>query len=251
MSTSSQMTAGAQAEPPSNPLSPLVRIFFSPADAFVLRGKRPWLIPLAAACLMALTMNVIVVTGIGMETIMRNQFESRPELVERLGQDRIDQMARDAGSPARKWISFASALIVTAILLAIVAGLLLGGLLATGAEATYGAILTVCALSWFAYLTVQTIATAVFIASVRDYSGVDMQNLIALNPTLFVDRATTSRFLYSILSSLDLLSFWAIALMGIGASKVSRNVSVTKGIATIAMIWAVYVFGKAGFASLF
>lgn len=251
MGTSPQMTAGPHPETSPNSLSPFVQIFFSPSDAFVLSGKRPWLLPLIAACLVALVMNVVLVTGIGMETLMRNQLESRPELAERLGQDKIDQMVHDAGSPARKWIGFASAFFVTAIVLAIIAGIYLGALLATGAETTYGAVLAACALCWFAYLTVQTIATGVFVASVKDYSGVDMQNVIALNPTLFVTRATTSKFVYSLLSSLDLISFWVIALMGIGFAKVSRNVSITKGIVTVVVVWAVYVVGKSGFAMLF
>ncbi len=239
----------------SSPLRGLLTIFFSPGDTFVSAGrsgKRPWLVPLIAACLIALAINVMVVHVIGMETIMRTQLESRPAIVEQMGQEKVDQMVRAAGeSQTQLWIGRVMAVVGTIIFLCIAAGLILGGLMMTGAETNFAAVLTACAWAWYVYLAIQAIATAAFLAAVRDFSGVDVSSLIVLNPSMFLDRSSTSPALYSLVSSLDLLSFLAIFLMALGISKLSAGVSFGKAFAVVIVLWGVYVLGKAGFAAIF
>jgi hypothetical protein len=59
-------------------------------------------------------------------------------------------------------------------------------------------------------------------------------------------------FLASILTSIDVFSAWTIALLSIGFASVSdRKLSAQKAAAAVLALWAVYVLGKAGIATLF
>jgi hypothetical protein len=59
-----------------------------------------------------------------------------------------------------------------------------------------------------------------------------------------------SAALHSILSSLDVFSFWTLALLVIGFAA-SARVSRKAATGVIVAIWALLVLGKAGFAAIF
>ena len=239
--------------PRRSPLWGLASIFFSPSETFAAsRERRAWLVPVLAASMMGLILNIMVINVIGLETITRNELESRPQLAERLGQERLDEMARDAGaSSTRKWISYASAAFMIPIGLCIVSGIILGGLLITGGSVDFRSVLTAAAWGAYASLTIQVLATAAFLSAVRDFSGVEVSNLIALNLSIFLDRSSTSPALYSIASSVDLLSFYNMFLMSLGISKLSAGMSFARAFSVVLALWALYVLARAGFASLF
>jgi len=74
---------------------------------------------------------------------------------------------------------------------------------------------------------------------------VNVQNALAFNPGAFMDPATSSKFLYSLATSLDLFSFWTILLMATGL-KAAAGKKLSFGGALFAVVfpWAVYVLGK-------
>jgi hypothetical protein len=205
-----------------------------------------------AAALLSLILNFAITNVIGMETIMRNELEARPQIAERLGQERVDQMAREAGeSSARKWIGYIAAFLMVPIGLCVVSGILLGCLLITGGTINFRSVLTAAAWGAYASLTIQVIATAAFLSMVRDFEGVEVSNLIALNLSIFFDRSSTHPSLYSVASSIDLLSFYNMFLMSLGISKLATGISFAKAFGVVLALWALYVMAKAGFASLF
>ena len=67
-------------------------------------------------------------------------------------------------------------------------------------------------------------------------SSMNFQNMIASNPAYFMDRATSSGFLYRFCGSLDLFAFWSIFLMGIGFSIISKNRKLSRGKATVIVL---------------
>lgn len=239
--------------PPSIPLRGLATIFFSPSETFgASRGKRAWIVPVLAAALLGLMLNVMITNVIGMETIMRSELEARPQIAERLGQERIDQMAREAGeSSTRKWIGYIAALIMIPVGLCVISGILLGCLLITGGTIDFRSVLTAAAWGAYASLTIQVVATAAFLSMVRDFEGVEASNLVALNLSIFFNRSSTHPSLYSIASSVDILSFYNMFLMSLGISKLGTGISFAKAFSVVLALWALYVLAKAGFASFF
>lgn len=71
-----------------------------------------------------------------------------------------------------------------------------------------------------------------------DRAELNIQNLIPFNPAAFMDAAKVSKPLYSLASSIDLLSFGQIALIGFGYSKVSGR-SFAQCAGAVTALWAV------------
>jgi hypothetical protein len=84
-------------------------------------------------------------------------------------------------------------------------------------------------------------------------SEVDMESLqsgsiVASNAAAFAPEEA-GKALIALLASFDVFSFWTIALMIIGYAVVARVSKATAAVAVI-VLWAIYVAGKAGLASL-
>ena len=71
-----------------------------------------------------------------------------------------------------------------------------------------------------------------------------------MTPTRWAKVERDQKALHSLLGSLDIFSFWTIALLSIGFAAAAR---VKKGQAAgvIVALWAVFILGKAGFAAIF
>jgi hypothetical protein len=215
-------------------------------------GPRPWLVPLVACCLLALLTNVIVINVVGMGTLMRTGIEASPRIAEQLGPEKIDQMVRDAEtSSVRKYGSYAAALFGTPIFLCLVAGIAFGLLLATGAQTKFGSILAAEAFATYAVLVVTCIGTGIFLLAVKDYAGVDFQNILMLNAGAFLDKQTTAGWVRGLAGGIDLLAFWALFLKVVGYHKISERVSMTQA-ATVAIgMYLMLVLIKTGWGAMF
>lgn len=233
----------------------LIRVFYEPEKVFAEikdAQKGVWMLPLIATLLISFLTTFTFLSMIGLETITRNQLEASPRVTQSLGQERIDQMAREAGaSTARKVVTYATAVAASAISMLLVAAILFGLAQMMDAGTTYGKVLAVCCYSFFAYGLVTGIMSIAIIAATSDYSGLDLGSLIKTNPAIFLDKSTTSRPLYSLLSSLDLLSFWLIFLLGLGLSKVGPKLKLSRALTLVIIPWVVWVLGRAGLAALF
>jgi hypothetical protein len=72
------------------------------------------------------------------------------------------------------------------------------------------------------------------------------------NPGAFMDPKTSSKFLYSVATSLDLFSFWIMILIATGLKAASgKKLSFGGAFFAVALPWAVYVLGKSAFAGIF
>jgi hypothetical protein len=230
----------------------LLEVFYAPEKIFAEVGKTAsWRLPFIAGIVLTLIITFANSGVIDQGTILRNQLEANPRIAEQLGQERIDQMVRDANSPSAKIRTYVLAPIAAGVVTLILAGIFFGLAQVASAGTTFKKVLGITAYSSWAHGLVAGIGGWVVLRMMDDPSGAEMSNLIKLNPTLFMDKAESSKALYSIASSLDLVSFWMIFLLGLGISKVSNRMSLGKGLIIVLIPWAIYVLGKAGFATLF
>src|SRR5262249_40110877 len=80
----------------------------------------------------------------------------------------------------------------------------------------------------------------------------NLQNPLAFNPGAFMDQATSSKFIYSLASSLDLFSFWGIFLVATGIKAAGgKKISFGGALFCVVLPWALYVLGKASIAGMF
>jgi hypothetical protein len=230
----------------------LLTVFYAPEKLFAEVGETgKWVLPFVASLLIAALISIATTNMIDMSAYVRAELESNRLASQYLTQQQIDQAARDAASPGAKMRGYIMAPVITGVVLLIMAGVLLGLSMIVDAGTSFKKVLSVCAYSGFAYSVVGGLGGIVALKMMGDTSTADLYNLVKLNPTLFMDQATASKPLYSLASSLDLLSFWRIFLIGLGLSKVSKKLSLGKGLGLAIVPWAAYVLGKMGWAAIF
>jgi hypothetical protein len=237
--------------PSAHPIRGLLTIFFSPAETFERAGPRPWLVPMIAVALLALLINVAVIQVMGMGTIVRNQIEANTKIAESLGPEKINQMAQDADSGPRKAITYAMAVVGAPVFVLCIAGITFGALLVTGATTKFHAVVGATAWSAYAVLAVTAVGTLVFLAAVKDFSGVDPQNMLMLNGSIFFDRQTSPAWLRSLAGGVDLIAIWGLFIRALGLTRLSERVSMAQAAGVVGTLYVLYVIGKTGFAAMF
>ncbi len=229
----------------------LLEVFYAPEKVFAEVGKTgAWRLAVLALLLLTVATTIVRSTVVSPGDILRGQMEGS-RIGEQLGREKIDEMVRNANSTPAKVRGYVIGPIAAVVITLIMAGLLFGLAQVMSAGTTYKKVLAVTAYCSFAYGLVAGFGAIIALSMMSDPAGAEMTNLIKLNPTLFMDKASTSKALYSIASSLDLLSFWMIFLLALGISKVSERMSFAKGLTVVLIPWAIYVMGKAGLSMVF
>ncbi len=230
----------------------LIEIFYSPGKVFEAQREKPnWWLPMLLCVALSLLSTVMVMNMVGMGTIVRNQLE-QSAAGRQMSPEQLDKVvAASETSKLQKTIAYVAAPVTSVIALVVVAGILMGLLQMTSAGARFPQVLAVVGFSWWAYSVVALILAFIVLKSMPDYAGVDFQNLVVLNLSPLLDKATASKPLYRLVASFDLLTFYAIFLMGLGLSTVSARLTLKKGILLVAIPWLVYVGIKVGLAAIF
>jgi hypothetical protein len=96
--------------------------------------------------------------------------------------------------------------------------------------------------------TVLAIAV-MFLKSPDDFN---MQNPLVFNPGAFLDQATTSKFVYSVASSLDLFRIWTMVLIGLGLKAAGgKNISTGGAMAAVFVPWLLWTLCAGLLAGVF
>jgi hypothetical protein len=80
----------------------------------------------------------------------------------------------------------------------------------------------------------------------------NLQNPLVFNPGAFMDPLTSSKFLYSLASSLDLFRLWTLVLIAIGLKAAGgKQVSMGGAVTAVFLPWAIWTLGAAALAGAF
>jgi hypothetical protein len=236
--------------PRGNPAMGLLSIFYSPAEAYTGSGRNGWLIALAAACLIAVLGNWFIINKIGYGTIVRNQIESNTTMAERLGPAGIDKIVQDAEkSTVQKSLAYIGAPIGIFVISFLFAGLAYAFLLVLSAQTTYRHILTAGSWATYAVMLVMMAGSAVTVALMSDFSGVNISHIFGLNAGMFLADAKPA--VRALAGGIDLIAFWAIFLQVIGATKLSQRVTTGQAVTVYVTIHVLFTMLKAGWAAMF
>ena len=74
----------------------------------------------------------------------------------------------------------------------------------------------------------------------------DIRNPLAFNVGAFIP-SDSAQWMKGLASSIDVFSFWIMALMAVGVSAASRKMSFGKALAVIMLPWALYVLLKTSY----
>ncbi len=163
--------------------------------------------------------------------------------------EQLDQALRNATAVAHV-LTPVGAVVGPPIFLALAAGvglLILRGIF--GAQASFKTIFSVTCYAALPTVIGDLMGMAVLLFG--DLSRLNPQSPIPTSLGFFLDSASTPRPLYALASSLDLLTFWFLALVAVGLSRASRGQVKAKTIFAIYFgIWLVLTLGKMGLAWL-
>jgi hypothetical protein len=249
---------GVQAVQPVPPLTEIQRVtntFIAPSRTFedIQRGNKSWWLPFVIVALVGYIFFAAVYTKVGMATVSENQIKLNPKAEERLAQ----------ATPEQRETQMKISVTVTEIIFAINPLLILGGialmslvLLGTvnfifGGKATFGGIFSV----WiFALLPgiLKALLGALVLFMGAPPEQFNIKNYAPTNLAAFVfpNAAEANQALYSLFSSLDIITIWTLVLLSIGVATVAK-VKRTSGYIAVFGWWALLVLVGVGWAAAF
>ena len=134
-------------------------------------------------------------------------------------------------------------LIIAAVLLGIAGGLMGGGMRFKQVFA---------AVAWSGMPGIVSAILTVVVIFLKNPDDFNMQNPLAFNLGAFMDPNTSSKFVYSLASSLDLFVLWMILLIATGLKAAAgKKLTFTGALVAVLLPWAVWVLGKSALAGAF
>ncbi len=229
----------------------LTGIYFEPRKTFESINRKPtWLGLFVILALLGSGVAYALTARMDYQTYMRKAIKMNP-MTRNLSEDRVDEII--ASRPPSAFQRYSGVfmapvgMIVGYVVLALVFLVLF---ILMGASIGFKKSLAVTVWGMGPPGIIVTILSIIFILT-KDPQTLDINPAgnVASNLGLLVSPAERPG-LNSLLSSIDLFSFWTIYLLATGYSVVSeRRITVGKAAAGIIVLWLLYVFGKAWFMS--
>jgi hypothetical protein len=249
MSTS-QTAQVSDAMPPLSEVSRIADVFANPKRAFADIVVRPrWYVPVVLWVIIGLCFVVLFTQRVGFERMLQQSFDQSPRTQNMTAEQREKSM--QVGLAVAKPMAFASAIAgppLTVLVVAAVLMLIANSLL--GTQITFPQMCAITAYSCLTYLV--STALAIVVMFIRSPDEFDLKNPLAFNIGAFLNADTAPKWLVSLCTSLDVFSFWTIALIAIGIMATSRKMTFGKAAVAVLIPWAVVVLLKsaaAGFMS--
>jgi hypothetical protein len=244
MSEPTTPVPGVPEGPQSFP-SRFMGVFFSPGETFASIARRPdFIAPLIVLMAGTIAVTETIIAKIGMERILRMALEQR-------GQANIPPEAFQRALQIQSIIMHVVGVVSLPIILLIIAavGLLIVNAL-FGAKVSFKqAFSATCYANLVGFLgALMALALILF----GDPEHFNLQNFIPTNPGYFMNPLETSKPMAAVAGSLDIFTFWVMALLSIGFSEATmRKVRARTLFFIFFGLWAVWVLGKVGLAAIF
>jgi hypothetical protein len=257
VSAAAVAVSAPEAVPPESELVPsmsfgarFIGVFVSPGETFEDIARRPGFIaPLIVAIVSGLAILETMIFKIGMERIVRQSLEQSGQAA-RMSAEQLERTVH-TGATVATVIGHVGVVVIGPAMLLIMAALGLGILvLIYGAPAKFKAVFS--ATCYANLVSVLGVVMGVALILFGDPEHFNAQNPIPSNVGFFLNPLETSKPLYSLASSADILWIWTMILMAMGWSRVSGGKAKTVPVfLAFAGVWLIWVFGKMGFVAIF
>lgn len=215
------------AEPKPNTFQRLVGVLTAPDETFASIVRRPnWLTPLLLMVVLSIVGAVVLVPRIDINSSLQEQAEmsGRP----------LDPHAAKFVGAFVKMTMYVSPLIAIAII-ALCAILLLIAFRMFGGEGEFSQAFSIVLYSWTPQL-IRSIVSMIVLLQRPSFKLMEMQEPIRSNLSFLV-QMKTQPFLFALLGSLDIFTFWTLFLLVVGFARMSRF-SRTKSAVIVLTMWA-------------
>jgi hypothetical protein len=223
-------------------------LFWAPGAAFADIVRKPrWWVPMILVIAAYLAFTSMAANRIGWEEIIRDGM-ARSSRTQDMSAADIDRAVQQQ----LKFVpimSYAGGVVgVPIAVLVMAAAITLFFSVFMGANARFGKVFGVISYAQLPGLLMMALATVVLhIKAPEDF---DMQNALPLNVGFYMPD-TVPRWLTSMLSSIDLPTFWVMALMIIGLRAIDPKATRGKAMAAVFLPWGIWVLGKTALAAVF
>jgi hypothetical protein len=229
---------------PDGAAARLIGVFLFPVRTFRSIARRPgWVLPLALWTALSFLVGELVLARTDWDSVIRRGVARRQQT---LSDSQID--AAVERSRRLSWVFDVFAAVTPAVVALATAGALWAACEAFGWELRFRQSLGVTVHAFLPGI----LASLALLAMLWGRDTIDPQSLGDLIPTSagpLVEREAAPA-LHSLLSSLDLLSFWTMALLVLGLSE-ATGAPRRRMAGLVLGLWALYVLGKAGVTALF
>ncbi len=226
-------------------LGRLVGALVSPVGTFRSIAERPtWAVAMAVLVLAAVVTNWVAAPRIDWAEETREAFERRGG-----GSEGEIEQAVEIQERFGKWIAIAGVAIGGPIVYLVIALVFWVVLRMLGGDFGYPSSLAVTVHGFMPFALAAFLSLPI-IFSRPELSAAELQRGLLASNLSFLAGEEPSRPLVALLASLDLFSFWSLALLAIGYAAVGRLSRSTAGTA-VGVLWGLFVLGKVGLAAIF
>jgi hypothetical protein len=226
--------------------------FTAPSKTFedIKRGNRSWWLPLIISTLFVYILFTTITMKIGWQQVVDNVIHLSPKTEEKLAQAPPAQ--RELSNKISLYATQGALLANPVLAIVVVA---LGSLVLWGTinfifagKATYGSIVA----AWF-YASLPSIIKVV-LGTIVIFAGAapesfNIKNFAPTNLGAFLNPAETNKALYTLATSLDVVTIWTLVLLGMGTAIVA-GVKRTSGYIAVFGWWAIIVLFSVGVAAV-
>lgn len=228
----------------------IINTYIAPSKTFTdLRRSASWWGPWLLIAVVSLFFVYSVQKQVTFEQITKNQIShsSRADQFEKLPPD---QQARQIGISNKilAGAMYGSPLLILFYVLIGTVVLWATFKVGVGAETTFGQAYAIMMYASLPGIVGAILGIISLFAGVNP-EGFDINNPVGTNLAYYLDPETTGKFLRGLASSVDVINFWTILLIGIGyacTSKVKRSTAIT----IVAVWYIIYKLATSGLASL-
>lgn len=241
----------SSSEPAPQGMSGIARVagvFFEPGKTFEDIGRRPsWFLPLLIIVLSTVMFTMVLGQHVGWEHIVRQQVEANSSAAQLPAEQREQRIA--AGARIAPIFGFSTVIfiplgyVITAAILLAMTAMMSGGL-------KFKQVFAVVCYSGLPGVLFAVLGVVVmFLKKPEDFN---VNNPLMFNAGAFMDPQSTSKFLYSFATSMDLFSFWMIFLIATGLKAAAgKRLSFGGAMTAVVVPWAIYVLCKSALAGAF
>lgn len=227
-------------------LSRIGGVLFSPGKTFSYIASKPdWVIPLVVIIIFSLISVVMITSRVDLGAAVREQLAPRLERGEMSEED--VERAVEVSTRIGKYAPYGGVILAFPLMLLIISGVFhLIFTLQTG-ESTFRKVFSVTTYS-FMPSVISSIITTLLLLSRPGGSVTSPEDLLRSSVAAFLDPQATSKFFYSLASSVEFFSIWILALLVFGYSA-ATNMSKKKTAVVVIALWLIFIIGKAAIAS--
>jgi hypothetical protein len=224
-------------------------VFFEPAKTFEDVARRPsFLTPLLLVIVASLVFTTLYSQHVGWERTVRHQVETSSRAAQQTPEQR--EQGIQIGTKIAPMFGYGISLVGVPLAYLVCGAVLLVMVKIMSANVSFKQVFAV--MCYAAIPGLIFTALAIVVMFLKNPDDFDIKNPLAFNPGALMDPATSSKFLYSLATSLDVFSAWKIILIAVGLKAAAgKTLSFTGALMAVLIPWAIWVLGSASLAGVF